>query len=97
MSTRSKPSPALTFQSEHYPAEWGRKVPTEIRMLKTVRPDLPVPRPGDSGSIAEKGKVYPCWVNSHGAMSVKFDNGRALSVRQGEFEIVSWTPPGNAA
>lgn len=59
----------------------------EIRMIKTVRPDLIfLAKPG---TILRCGEEYDANSNSHGAISGICENGEALGVRPGEFEFVS--------
>lgn len=81
-------SPALQFQSEHYPASWHGKVPKRVRMAKTVRPDIPISE--SLGIAAKRQKEYEVWVNSHGAVSAICENGKRLGLRPYEFEVIEW-------
>ena len=93
-----KPSPALTFRSEHYPPSWRGRVPVRIRMAKTVRPDPPMTwLPENAGMAAELDRDYPCWVNSHGAVAAILPDGRHIGVKPYEFDVVEWTTPAEGA
>jgi hypothetical protein len=78
--------PAQVERSEHYPKEWGDRVPKTIRMLETVQSDIPFM----SRSMAIIGEEYPAWTNSHGAVSAVLPGDEQLGVKPGEFEIVEW-------
>lgn len=59
----------------------------KIRMLETVRPDLPfLAKPG---TVLVQGKEYDAEANKHGAVSGICENGDYLGVKPGEFEFVS--------
>jgi hypothetical protein len=60
----------------------------KIRMLKTVRSDLPYMIAVKPGTILCEGKEYAGTSNPHGAISGICDNGEALGVRPGEFEFI---------
>ncbi len=79
-------SPALRFQSDYYPSAWHRKVPKKVKMTKTVRSDLPIP-PFLSAPVDHE---YFVWVNSHGAISAIFEDGKQLGLKPCEFEIIEW-------
>lgn len=82
-------SPALVEKLVGYP--FGREVPLEIRMLTTVESDIPF-FVSSSRRMAVFGKVYPCWVNSFGAVAAILPNGDVLGVKPDEFEVVAWHP-----
>ena len=54
----------------------------KIRMLKNVRPDLPLAKPG---TILRAGEEYEAKSNKNGAISGLCANGEYLGVRPGEF------------
>lgn len=85
-------SPALEYQSDIYPASWHGKVPKRVRMAMTIHPDMPFLAP--PLTVAENGKEYDCWVNSHGAVAVICENGFKLGVKPYEFEITGWHETG---
>lgn len=58
-----------------------------IRMLKTVRPDLPFLQP-DAKTILVVGEIYNAVANRNGAVSGVCDNGQCLGVKPGEFEFI---------
>lgn len=83
-------SPALDYQSRSYPIPWYGKVPSRVKMTKTVRPDFPC-------SLTQIGQAligieYPVWVNSHGAVTAILPNGEKLGLKPDEFEIVEFHP-----
>lgn len=85
-------SPALRHRSKNYPERYAGRVPKRVRMTQTSRSDLPaflLDRPEDE-LIAEAGKEYPVWVNSHGAVAAYLPCGEQLGLRPGEFEVVEW-------
>ena len=77
-------SPALIYQSEHYPALWKGRVPKHVKMAKTVCSDLPFDQ-----LTATFDSVYEVWVNSHGAVAALI-NCKTLGLKPYEFEIVEW-------
>lgn len=93
MISLSKTSPALTEQSGSYPARWHGRVPKVVRMLETVRADLPFMETGGQ-AVAWKDAVYHVRVNSHGAVSVILDEGYEkvvyLGVKPGEYAVMEW-------
>jgi hypothetical protein len=92
MSDSHKPedSPALTFRSHHYPERYQNRVPRRVRMTETVTPDWPLNfLASNLGLVARRGCEYPCFVNSHGAVSAIID-GRALGLKPDEFDVVEW-------
>lgn len=89
MSSLTKESAALKYQSEHYPTAWDGKVPREIRMLTVVRPDVPPTTPEERSVVAVACVRYPCTVNSNGAVTAITPYGD-LGVKPGEFEITEW-------
>ena len=78
-------SPALTEQSEHYPASWGGKVPLRVRMEVTVISEIP----GEQCS-AVVGREYDAWVNSYGALSAILEDGEMLGLKPHEFTVTAW-------
>lgn len=81
-------SPALTGQSDSYPASWHGKVPSRVLMDTTVRSDLPWL---DSKRLcAVIGQEYDAWVNRHGALCAIFDDGEMLGLKPYEFTVVAW-------
>ena len=57
--------------------------PMRIRMLETVRPDLPfLAKPG---TILTAGEEYEATSNRNGAISGLCENGEYIGVRPGEF------------
>ena len=78
-------SPALEFRSQYYPAHFGDRVPKRVRMLQTVRSDIPV----GNRPRAIRGWVYGVWVNTHGAV-VALTQGGTLGLKPDEFEVVEW-------
>ncbi len=58
----------------------------KIRMLTTVRPDIPfLAMPG---TILRAGVVYDAVKNRNGAVSGVCENGNTLGAKPDEFEIV---------
>jgi len=88
MMTTKFDSLALKNQSEHYPASWHGKVPSRIRMDKTVRAsEMPFDR---KRLCAVVGHEYDAYVNSHGALCAIFDDGDMLGLNPYEFTVVAW-------
>lgn len=90
-------SPALKVRSKKYPARFGDRVPSKIRMLDTVYPDaicgLSIEQMGSRrDTVLQFGMEYPCWVNSYGAVSGVCANGEMLGVKPDEFEVVEFHP-----
>ena len=84
------PSPALTYQSEHYPASWHGKVPKRVRMAKTVLPDFPANLTWPADSCCDEGQECEVYTNSHGAVSARLANGKNLGLKPYEFEVIEW-------
>jgi len=89
--------PALKHQSDCYPSKWMGRVPKKVRMLQTVRPDLPqFMRSEDWDTIALNGEQYDAYTNSHGvvcafvAVTEQNPDGKLLGLKPDEFEIVEW-------
>lgn len=61
-----------------------QKIPSAIRMLQTVRGEIP----GNS-LIAYKGEEYRAIVNQHGAVSAVVGPCKALGLRPHEYEVTS--------
>ena len=89
----SEESPALTYRSEHYPPSWNQKVPTRVRMAKTVYSDVPVFMTGGERLAALAGAEYDVWVNSQGAVTAILEDGKKLGLKPYEFEIIEWCEP----
>ena len=87
-------SPALEHRSHNYPARFGGRVPSKIKMLKTVNPDTiaGIRLIADPSIVAAAGQTYDCWVNSLGAVAVIFPNDVKLGVKPDEFEVVAYHP-----
>lgn len=79
-------SPAFIERSDHYPEDWKGKVPTVVRMMKTVRSELPLAISPQLTAVA--GAEYPVYVNSHGAVSAVFPDGSILGLKPMEFVVV---------
>lgn len=79
-------SPALIEQSMSYPARYEGRVPRRVRMLETVRPDVPLSKI----LPALRGAEYEVWVNRNGAVSAFTAEGEDLGLRPGEFEVIEW-------
>lgn len=89
--------PALHSRSKHYPERFCGKVPKSVRVLKRVTPDAPLCFLTENRTlVAEEGRVYNAWTNSHGAVSAVLDDGRRLGLKPDEFEIVTWHDSTNA-
>lgn len=83
-------SPALTFQSEHYPASWQNKVPKRVRMAKTVLPDFPFNLTWPESLCCNANSEYDVIVNSHGAITAILSEDKRLGLKPYEFEVVEW-------
>lgn len=64
----------------------------KIKMLETVRPDMPFLCADPMNTVLVCGEVYEAVRNAYGAVSGICENGETLGVRPGEFEIVEDTP-----
>lgn len=84
-TARMHESPACSYRSESYP--YGDQLPHKVRMLTTVKSDLPCMTLAET---AVQGEVYEVYTNSHGALSIYLPSGARLGVKPGEFEIVEW-------
>ena len=80
-------SPALAGQSDSYPASWHGKVPSRIRMDKTIRSEMPFT---ENRLCAVVGQEYDAYVNRHGALCAIFDGGEMLGLKPYEFTVVAW-------
>lgn len=78
-------SPALSTQSTHYPAEWNGNVPKKIRMLSSVKSDIPFVQMRCAAQME-----YAAYVNSHGALSAIINDDDMLGLKPGEFEVIEW-------
>lgn len=58
-----------------------------IKMVKTVRPDIPFLAKPDT--VLRCGETYEATANRNGAICGICENGEQLGVRPGEFEFVS--------
>jgi hypothetical protein len=88
-------SPALKWQSEHYPERFAGRVPMQIKMLTTILPDLGFLSGCPPETILRCGIRYHSWVNSHGAVAGLCSNGFRLGVKPDEFTVVEWYQPTN--
>ena len=86
-------SPALSFQSDSYPANYREKVPLKVRMACNVFPDIPFL----TGIVGAKSQIvclenneYFVWVNSHGAVTAILENDKKLGLKRSEFDIIQW-------
>lgn len=84
-TARMHESPACYFKSDSYP--YGDRQPYKVRMLVTVKSDLPYMTLAET---AVQGEVYEVYTNSHGALSVYLPCGEKLGVKPDEFEIEEW-------
>lgn len=84
-TARMHESPACYYKSDSYP--YGDRQPYKVRMLVTVKSDLPYMTLAET---AVQGEVYEVYTNSHGAISVYLPCGEKLGIKPGEFEIVEW-------
>lgn len=80
---------ALKDRSANYPEIWNNKVPLKVKMLDTVKPDIPILF-GHSENEALKGMYYCVWVNTHGAVSAILPNLSQLGLKPHEFEVIEW-------
>lgn len=85
-------SPALTRQSELYPSRYEGRVPSRVRLTKTVTADvMPYPLCLTQEHLAfVVGQEVPVWVNSHGAVAGIDSHGRCLGLKPDEFEVVTY-------
>lgn len=87
---------ALTFiDPVHYPARYQTKIPLKVKMVQTVMSDLPFFLPEAKESdypVAVGGNEYYVSVNSYGAVTAIFDDGRQLGLKPGEFEVIEFHP-----
>lgn len=81
-------SPALKHKNSDYPAIFNEQVPLKIRMIKTVKSDLPFKV---NATATEKSEYY-CWVNSYGTISAILPDGEELGVKPDEFEVIEFHP-----
>lgn len=78
---------ALKVKSEHYPASWHGKVPSRIRMDKSVTSDLPYTA---KRVCAVVGQEYDAYVNSHGALCAILGDRELLGLKPYEFTVIAW-------
>ncbi len=69
---------------------FGDRVPSKIRMVKTVYSDLAHLFPKEAVPPAIISTLYDAWTNSYGAVAAVYPDGRKLGVMPGEFEVVEW-------
>ena len=79
---------ALTRLDAKYPLRYNRKVPLKVKMLKTTISEMPyflsdVP-------ICVGGNEYYVSVNSYGAVTAIFEDGRQLGLKPDEFEVIQF-------
>lgn len=77
---------ALLDEIEQLKAQNVSRVPRRVRMLTTVRSDIPCER----GIIAYACCDYDVSVNPMGAVSVVLDGNIKLGLRPGEYEVIEW-------
>lgn len=80
-------SPALKRLSDSWPMRFSQGIPRRVRMLMTVRSELPF---GPRLTATIHGE-YETLVNSHGAVSVLID-GKPFGVKPDEFAVTEWHP-----
>jgi hypothetical protein len=87
-------SPALTDQSDIYPARFEGRVPKLIRPTRFVRSDLPAIIVGSDVSVTPHG-VYYATTNRNGAVCAvrSASRGDALGLKPDEYEVVEWAAP----
>lgn len=85
-------SPALKLRSNSYPVVWKQRVPKRVAMRHSVKADFPfLLKSGlEEKMVAYSGQEYPCYVNSHGAVSLILPIGELLGVKPDEFEVIEW-------
>lgn len=85
-------TPAILYRSEHYPKEWGDRVPAKIRITRTVREQMSEGLGIDCLLLPTNGE-YECWVNSHGVVYAWIgveNNRRKVQLNSYEFEVTEW-------
>jgi hypothetical protein len=86
--------PALKVRHIDKGYPFGDRVPSKIKMRRTVTSDYPMfLRPGEAMLLAIGGEVYEAWTNSYGAVAAVMPNGKNLGVKPDEFEVIEWTTP----
>lgn len=83
--------PAMRQRLKGYP--YGNRVPSKIRMLKTVKTDFPLRLDPKMVKVAVEGSTWDAWTNSYGAVSAVMPEGK-LGLKPSEFEVVEWHDPG---
>jgi hypothetical protein len=82
-------SPALKYRDpEDYPECFNDRVPKKVKMLQTVKSDLPFDLGGDL--FARVDQEYLVSVNSYGAVTALFPDGQKLGLKPHEFEVVEY-------
>ena len=89
---QTRRSPALDFQSEHYPERFNGKVPKRVRLLRTIHSDLTAFIASGEFLFGVVGQEYDCLVNSHGAVSIvsALYRDSMLGLKPDEFEVVEF-------
>lgn len=74
-----------------YPARYDKKIPLRVRMTTTVVSEMPffIQQKTDC-PVAIHGNEFYVKVNSYGAVTAIFDDGRMLGLKPGEFEIIEY-------
>jgi hypothetical protein len=86
--------PALKVRHIDQGYPFGDRVPSKIKMRRTVTSDFPFFLKTDEGAlVAYGGQTYDAWTNSYGAVAAVMPNGKNLGVKPDEFEVIEWTTP----
>lgn len=88
----TKDSPALQFQSEHYPQEWQGRVPLIVTVVQEIEEPLyQINFLTPTGhSKPEPGTAWPAYVNRHGAVLAILEPGVMFGLKPSEFEVIEW-------
>lgn len=85
-------SPALTEMSEIYPVRYGGRVPSHVRLTKTVTANVmpfPLSRTQRCRALVI-GQEVPVLVNRHGAVAGICPDGETLGLKPDEFEVIQF-------
>lgn len=74
----------------NYPERFGDQVPLKVKMLMTVKPDMPFFTRDSPNIVCKQGEEFYVRVNSYGAVSAIFENGKMLGLKPAEFEVTEW-------
>lgn len=91
----AKESPALAVKyyskpQFSYPERFGDRVPLKVKMLMTVKPDLSFLTKEKPTLICKVGEEFYVRVNSYGAVSAIFEDGKMLGLKPNEFDVTEW-------